>query len=195
MAVLAASGGVVYLCVRLLDAGDSDEERLAAARAVLSGYADVVEAPDPTHALAKVGPGAASVRDAAARTRRTLAELAISGVRGCSGGVGPNRVLAALAADLADTGSVLALTRADVPAVLWPLPVERLPGIGRSMAAMLRQAGMATVGEVALAGPGTLRGWFGARGHALWAAAHGRDPGIAAHLPLAGVAADDVRGA
>jgi len=177
--------GATHVCVGLTEA---DPGALAGACAVLTGLGlgAQPERVDGRHAVVTVGDLAASglaagagagfaLRDGMARARAALAELRHAGVAGCCGGVGPQRVLALLAADLAEAGAVFALTRADVPGVLWPLPVERLAGIGGATAAALRRSGILTVGDVVAAGPGWLGARFGARSHELWSAALGRD--------------------
>jgi nucleotidyltransferase/DNA polymerase involved in DNA repair len=110
------------------------------------------------------------------RARRALAELDRAGIGEVRIGLGRHEVLAALAAALARPGEVRSATRADVPALLWPLPVDELWGVGPVLAAVLRREGYATVADLATAGPDRLRAQLGPRGAALWAAAHGRDP-------------------
>ncbi len=172
-----ASQGSTHICIRLArrEAGTA-----ATACAVLAGLGlgNLPEALDGARAALAVpgGPsGGFDLRGGAARARAAVAELRAMGIAGCRAGVGPQRVLAVLAADLAEPEAVLALTRADVPGTLWPQPVERLWGVGPAAAAMLRGEGAATVGDLVAQGPGWLRARLGARSHAIWSAALGRD--------------------
>jgi hypothetical protein len=167
-------GGVTQICIRLAAA---DPGALASVCAVLSGLGPGLPpaALDGLRVALAVPGRAFDLRDGVARGRAALAELRAMGVVGCRAGVGPQRVLAVLAADLAEAEGVLALTRADVPGTLWPLPVERLWCVGGAVAAALRREGITTVGELVAAGPGWLRARFGGRAHELWSAALGRD--------------------
>jgi hypothetical protein len=172
-------GGTTHICIRLAAA---DGAALASLCAVLSGLGGgaAPERLDPARAALCWRGGAYDLRDGAARARWALAQLRRTGIAGCRAGVGPQRVLAVLGADLAEPEGVLALTQADVPGTLWPLPVGRLWGVGGATAADLRRQGILTVGDLVAAGPGWLRARFGSRALALWSAALGRD-----HLPEA----------
>jgi DNA polymerase-4 len=66
-------------------------------------------------------------------------------------GVAPNKFLAKIASDLEKPDGLVILRAEEVPARLWPLPVERLWGVGPKTAPRLRQAGLRTVGDVARA--------------------------------------------
>lgn len=171
---------VTHVCVRL---AENDPAAVATVCAVLAGFGlgGTPEALDRRRAAVAVPAGSGGgfdLRVGGARARAVVAELRRLGVAGCRAGVGPQRGLAVLAADLAEPGAVLALTRADVPGTLWPLPIERLWGLGGAVAAGLRREGVATVGDLVAAGPGWLRARLGARSHEVWAAALGRD-----HVP------------
>ncbi len=65
-----------------------------------------------------------------------------------SAGVAPNKFLAKVASDLEKPDGCTRLALEDVPARLWPLPVERLWGVGPKTAKPLRAAGIETVGAV-----------------------------------------------
>jgi DNA polymerase-4 len=67
-------------------------------------------------------------------------------------GVAPTKFLAKLASDLEKPDGLVVFPLEDVPTRLWPLPVERLWGVGPKSAARLRAAGIETIGQVAAAG-------------------------------------------
>lgn len=95
-------------------------------------------------------------------------------------GVGPNRLLAQAAAREipgrpAGGSGARALSRADVPSRLWPLPATELPAVGPALSRRLSDWGIATVGDIASRGPGWWERQLGATGARLWGAAHGRD--------------------
>ena len=60
-------------------------------------------------------------------------------------GVAPNMFLAKVASDLEKPDGLVVLSLEDVPSRLWPLPVERLWGVGPKTAALLRPHGIDTV--------------------------------------------------
>ncbi len=67
-------------------------------------------------------------------------------------GIAPNKFLAKVASDMEKPDGLVVLGAEDVPVRLWPLPVERLWGVGPRTAEPLRAAGIATIGHVARAG-------------------------------------------
>ena len=64
-------------------------------------------------------------------------------------GVAPNKFLAKLASDLEKPDGLCVFPREDVPSRLWPLPVERLWGVGPKTAEVLRRSSLRTIGELA----------------------------------------------
>ncbi len=94
----------------------------------------------------------------------------------CSIGVTPNKLLSKLASDMDKPDGLTLLSEADVPARVWPLPAQRINGIGPKAAARLNELGVRTIGDVAQAGLPWLLEHFGSR-YGLWLheAAHGRD--------------------
>jgi DNA polymerase-4 len=94
----------------------------------------------------------------------------------CSIGVTPNKLLSKMASDLDKPDGLTALSFADLPARIWPLPARRINGVGPRAAARLEAMGIRTIGELAAADPAVLIEEFG-RGYGAWLveAAHGRD--------------------
>jgi DNA polymerase-4 len=94
----------------------------------------------------------------------------------CSIGVAPNKLVAKICSDLDKPGGITIVGPADVTARIWPLPARKVPGIGPKADAKLKSLGIETVGQLAAADGGWLRGHFGERyGAWLLRAAHGRD--------------------
>ena len=79
-----------------------------------------------------------------------------------SAGIATSRSMAKVASGLAKPAGVLLVPAGEEAAVLAPLPVRRLPGIGPVAEAKLSALGLRTLGEVAAAPLGALRGVFGA---------------------------------
>jgi len=91
-------------------------------------------------------------------------------------GVAPNKFLAKVASDLEKPDGLVVLPLEEVPARLWPLPVERLWGVGPKTAPRLKAAGLRTIGDLARRSVADLEALVGESwgGH-LHALAHGLD--------------------
>ncbi len=90
-------------------------------------------------------------------------------------GIGPNRLIAKLAADLSKPDGLRWIKREEVAEVLEDLPPEQLWGIGKRMAEHLRSLGIRTCGELARTPVGVLRSRFGIVGEHLKRMAQGLD--------------------
>ncbi|HYR95492.1 MAG TPA: DNA polymerase IV [Candidatus Binatus sp.] len=76
-------------------------------------------------------------------------------------GIGPGKMVAKIASDLAKPDGLLEVPPERVEAFLRPLAVGRLWGVGPVTEATLRQAGITTIGELAARSPGELAGVVG----------------------------------
>lgn len=65
-----------------------------------------------------------------------------------SAGIAPNKFLAKLASDWRKPDGLFVLRPEDVDAFLLPLPVGRLPGVGKVTGEKLTKLGIETVGEL-----------------------------------------------
>ncbi len=63
-------------------------------------------------------------------------------------GIAPNKFLAKLASDLEKPDGLVVFPLEDVPSRLWPMPVEKLWGVGPKTAARLRAAGLVRIGDL-----------------------------------------------
>ncbi len=91
-------------------------------------------------------------------------------------GVAPNKFLAKVASDLEKPDGLVVFPLQDVPTRLWPMPVERLWGVGPRTAERLRSVGVATIGAIAGLPEGKLDGKIGRRlAHHLRQLARGED--------------------
>jgi DNA polymerase-4 len=105
----------------------------------------------------------------------------------CSVGLAPNKLLAKIASDLHKPAGLTIVDAEDIPALIWPLPVRRINGIGPKADLQLEELGLRTIGELAAAPPSMLVARFGANyGRWLHEAAHGRDerPVVTASEPV-----------
>ena len=108
---------------------------------------------------------------AASIQENILRELGLS----CSVGIAPNKFLAKLASDLHKPGGFTVIEPGEVEAVLHPLPVEKLWGVGEKTAVKLRKMGIDTVGQLARLPQHLLTTAFGKLGVSLWHLARGED--------------------
>lgn len=93
-----------------------------------------------------------------------------------SAGVAPNKFLAKVASDLEKPDGLVVFPLEEVPSRLWPLPVERLWGVGPKTAERLREQGLVTIADLANAPEGRLARILGeSSAEHLVALAHGRD--------------------
>jgi DNA polymerase-4 len=76
-------------------------------------------------------------------------------------GVAPNKLVAKIASDLMKPDGLTVVEPARVHAVLDPLPVRRLPGLGRKTGAKVEAAGVRTLGELRSAPDAVLWPLFG----------------------------------
>ena len=105
----------------------------------------------------------------------------------CSVGLAPNKLLAKIASDLDKPGGLSIVDAQDVPALIWPLPVRRINGVGPKADLRLEERGLRTIGQLAAAPIELLVTQFGASfGRWLHAAANGRDerPIVTASEPV-----------
>ncbi|KUG09999.1 dna polymerase iv [hydrocarbon metagenome] len=93
----------------------------------------------------------------------------------CSIGIAPGRILAKIASDSQKPNGLTVLTPGETRGFLAPLPVEKIPGIGKWAAHELHRLGITTIGDLAAADIQQLIGKFGRRAADLRALARGCD--------------------
>ncbi|HLS24095.1 MAG TPA: DNA polymerase IV [Pseudogracilibacillus sp.] len=124
------------------------------------GYMDVTDHPTHPTQLAK------DVQQA------LLNELDIP----CSIGIGPNKFLAKTASDMKKPLGITILRKRDLPKKLWPLPIEKMYGVGKKTAEKMRELNINTIGELAKADVYVLSQLLGINGERLIQRANGIDP-------------------
>ncbi|GJL74576.1 DNA polymerase IV [Nitrosomonas sp.] len=85
----------------------------------------------------------------------------------CSIGIAPNKMLAKICSDLQKPDGVTILDTADIPDRIWPLPVNKINGIGPKATQKLARLGITTIAELAHAELRFLQTCFG-RSYAIW---------------------------
>ncbi|KJS18464.1 MAG: DNA polymerase IV [Peptococcaceae bacterium BRH_c4b] len=94
----------------------------------------------------------------------------------CSVGMGPNKLIAKMAAGLQKpNGLTILKTVDDFKRVFWPLPVRKLFGIGPRYEKHLRKYNIHTTGELANFPLDILKKRWGKNGEMLWLCANGMD--------------------
>jgi len=81
-------------------------------------------------------------------------------------GVGPNKLVAKMAAELHKPGGITVIRAEDLPGIFFPLPVDKLVGVGRQMKKHLDHIGATTIGDLARLPADYLQKKFGVVG--LW---------------------------
>lgn len=92
-----------------------------------------------------------------------------------SAGVAPNKFIAKIASDWNKPDGLFVVKPAQVEAFLAPLPVGRIPGVGKVMQGRLEKLGVATVGDLRGFALEELQARFGSFGASLHRRAHGID--------------------
>lgn len=94
----------------------------------------------------------------------------------CSIGVANSKVVAKTAADLKKPNGIAVITQEDIPHRYWPLPVEKMFGVGHKIQKALNDFfAVKTIGDLAHADIKRLKKRFGLIGEVLWACANGID--------------------
>lgn len=88
-------------------------------------------------------------------------------------GVSSNRLLAKMASDFEKPDKVHTLFAEEMPAKLWPLPIEELFLVGPSTAKKLRSLGIHTIGALAHSDYGMITSIFKSHGDTIWNYANG----------------------
>ena len=90
-------------------------------------------------------------------------------------GVSSNKLLAKMAGDFEKPDKVHTLFPHEIREKMWPLPVRDLFGVGPATEKKLRQMGIFTIGQIAMADPERLKQRLHKQGELLWHFAQGRD--------------------
>ncbi len=109
-----------------------------------------------------------------------------------SAGIAPNKFLAKIASDWNKPNGQYVIRPHQVEAFLTPLPVGRLPGVGKVMEAKLAAMGIHTVGDLRAFAHGELELRFGRWGRRLHELSHGIDEhAVQPERPTLQISAED----
>ncbi|TYT26844.1 DNA polymerase IV [Luteimonas viscosa] len=109
-----------------------------------------------------------------------------------SAGVAPNKFIAKIASDWNKPDGLCVIRPAQVEAFLTPLPVGRIPGVGKVMQGKLERLGVRTVGDLRALPREELQSRFGSFGVALHRRARGIDDRpVEPDQPVQSISAED----
>lgn len=109
-----------------------------------------------------------------------------------SAGVAPNKFLAKIASDWRKPDGLFVIQPHDVDTFLTPLPVGRMPGVGKVTEEKLKRLGVQTVGDLRDMGISTLKDRFGRYGLRFYELARGIDDSkVVPDRPTQSISAED----
>jgi DNA polymerase-4 len=109
-----------------------------------------------------------------------------------SAGVAPNKFLAKIASDWRKPNGLFVIQPADLDTFLPPLPVGRIPGVGKVTETRLKQLGIETVGDLRAFDLAALEEQFGRYGSRLYQLARGVDHNpVIPDRPTKSISAED----
>ncbi len=109
-----------------------------------------------------------------------------------SAGVAPNKFLAKIASDWRKPDGLFVIQPGEVSAFLTPLPVGRIPGVGKVTETRLKEAGIITVGDLRGLGLEALESKFGRYGRRLFELSNGVDHHpVVTNRPTKSISAED----
>jgi DNA polymerase IV len=129
--------------------------------AIFHEYTPVVEGLSLDEAFLDVTASLSLKGDAVSIARGIKDRIRASTQLGASVGVAPNKLVAKIASDLEKPDGLTVVTPQTMRAVLDPLSVRRLPGLGRKLGERVEAAGLATLGELRVAPDAVLWPIFG----------------------------------
>lgn len=161
-------------------------------REIFARYTDLVEPLSLDEAYLDVTASKTGLASATATATAIRAAIRVETQLAASAGIAPNKFLAKIASDWRKPDGQFVIRPHQVEAFLRPLPVGRLPGVGRVMEARLAELGIAIVGELRGCGQGALEQHFGRWGRRLHELSLGIDEHpVRSERPTLQVSAED----
>ena len=109
-----------------------------------------------------------------------------------SAGVAPNKFLAKIASDWRKPDGLFVIQPEDLPTFLPPLPVGRIPGVGKVTETRLKEIGVVKVGDLQAFESAALEAQFGRYGRRLYELARGIDHSeVIPDRPTKSISAED----
>jgi len=108
---------------------------------------------------------------AVAIRQRIKDELGLS----ASVGIASGKIVAKVASELSKPDGLIEVARGEERSFLSPLPIDKLPGVGKKAEKILKGLGINTIGELSTTPLNALKSHFGVFGEVLYRAANGID--------------------
>ena len=144
-------------------------------REIFARHTDLIEPLSLDEAYLDVTASKTALPSATATAEAIRAAIREETALTASAGVAPNKFLAKIASDWNKPDGLCVIRPQQILGFLTPLPVGRLPGVGKVMEAKLAALGIATVGELRAFAATALEQRFGRWGRRLHELAHGID--------------------
>jgi DNA polymerase-4 len=163
-----------------------------AARDIFQRYTDLIEPLSLDEAYLDVTENKAGL-STATRVARAIREQILDELHlTASAGVAPNKFLAKIASDWRKPDGLFVIQPEEVETFLIPLPVGRIPGVGKVTEKRLEEIGVKTVGSLRLLESATLEERFGRYGMRLYELARGIDHNpVVSDRPTKSISAED----
>ncbi len=161
-------------------------------RDIFARYTDLVEPLSLDEAYLDVSANLAQLPSATATAQAIRAAIREETSLTASAGVAPNKFVAKIASDHRKPDGLFVVRPERVPAFLAPLPVGRLPGVGKVMERRLEALGLRVVADLRDTPVEALEQRFGRWGRRLHELAHGIDERpVVGERPTLQVSAED----
>ncbi len=161
-------------------------------RAIFLRHTDLVEPLSLDEAYLDVTREKTGLASATETARVIRAEIRAETALTASAGVAPNKFLAKIASDWRKPDGLFVIRPHHVESFLAPLPVARLPGVGKATGAALAALGVETVSDLRRFDVRELDRRFGRFGVRLHELAHGRDEHpVVTDRPTRSISAED----
>ena len=161
-------------------------------RAIFARHTDLIEPLSLDEAYLDVSENKLGLASATAVASAIRAAIREETQLTASAGIAPNKFLAKIASDWRKPDGQFVVKPAQVEAFLAPLPVSKLPGVGKVMEANLARLGIVTVAQLRLAGAAELSRRFGRWGQRLHELSLGFDEHpVVSERPTLQVSAED----
>ena len=112
-------------------------------------YSQIIEVASIDECYVDMTKALSEVKDVTAYLRKMQFDLRAETGLSCSIGIAPTKWLAKMASDMKKPMGLTFIRRRDIPAILYPLPIENFWGIGKKTTPRLRNLGILTIGDLA----------------------------------------------
>lgn len=144
-------------------------------REIFGRYTDLIEPLSLDEAYLDVTQNKRALETATSVAKHIRADIARETRLNASAGVAPNKFLAKIASDWRKPNGIFVIQPHEIEAFLTPLPVRKLPGVGKATEASLEALGISTVGDLRARTLEELSIRFGKFGRRLYNLARGID--------------------